>query len=333
MDFTLSDLSTPATTSAPTPTTSTGSYGGDSTPVSNAEAGPSRAGGLAQALSASIDLTADSDNDDEEDDAVVRMIDRNAGEKQVQVPLGSTLPPARATNLPSATATTMPHTQRPTQPQPQPQTTSSSHPSHPYPTSPPPPYSPVPHRPMNGGGDANGAGRGGPADDIQFTGSKIRPPSFGVPPSTFAPYAARGFPSMPSGAAGPSAALVPPTGGSWANGAAPPLPVSVNGVSYPSDAGPSAGASASSAIDLTTMRIPTPPPDNKKPVCIGSLISRVIMLYPAPAAVIGAQPPEGCKEKFDVVQHRGAEFLRVKLKVGSVQLARHRISADRAVPE
>jgi hypothetical protein len=57
------------------------------------------------------------------------------------------------------------------------------------------------------------------------------------------------------------------------------------------------------------------------------------MLYPAPAAVIGAQPPEGCKEKFDVVQHRGAEFLRVKLKVGLVQLPRHRIGADRAVPK
>jgi hypothetical protein len=185
----------------------------------------------------------------------------------------------------------------------------------------------------NGNGSGNGDGAGGPADDVQFTGSKIHPPSFGVPPSTFAPYAARGFPSMSSGAVGPSAALVPPTGGSWANGVAYPLPVNVNGVSYPSDAGPSAGASASSAIDLTTMRIPTPPPDNKKPVCIGSLISRVIMLYPAPAAVIGAQPPEGCKEKFDVVQHRGAEFLRVKLKVGLVQLPRHRIGADRAVPK
>lgn len=329
MDFTLSDLSTPATTSAPTPTTSTGSYGGDSTPVSNAEAGPSRAGGLAQALSASIDLTADSDNDDEEDDAGVRMIDRNAGKP---VPLGSTLPRARATNLTSTTATTRDDTQRPPQSQPQPHTTSSS---HPHPQSPPPPYSPFPHRPMNGDSDGNGAGAGagGPADDIQFTGSKIRPPSFGVPPSTFAPYAARGFPSMSSGAAGPSGTPVPPTGGSWANGAAAPLPVSVNGVSYPSDAGPSAGASASSAIDLTTMRIPTPPPDNKKPVCIGSLISRVIMLYPAPAAVIGAQPPEGCKERFDVVSHRGAEFLRVKLKVGPVLLARHRIGADRAVPE
>jgi hypothetical protein len=79
-----------------------------------------------------------------------------------------------------------------------------------------------------------------------------------------------------------------------------------------------AGTSASSAIDLTSAQILSPPPqsDAKKPVCIGSLISRVIMLYPAAAAIVGAEPPEGVKERYEVVQYRGAEFLKVKLKVG-----------------
>lgn len=76
------------------------------------------------------------------------------------------------------------------------------------------------------------------------------------------------------------------------------------------------GISASSAIDLTNVRIPSPPPgSDKKPLCIGSIQSRAVMLYPSPAAVIGAQAPEGSKEKYQTVLFRGAELLKVRLKV------------------
>lgn len=39
------------------------------------------------------------------------------------------------------------------------------------------------------------------------------------------------------------------------------------------------------------------------------------MLYPCPAVVVGAQPPPGSKERYDLVMYRGVEFLKVKLKV------------------
>jgi hypothetical protein len=73
----------------------------------------------------------------------------------------------------------------------------------------------------------------------------------------------------------------------------------------------------SSAIDLTNIRIPSPPPaqNPKHPMCIGALVSRAIMLYPSEAALIGAQAREGTKERFEVRHWRGAEFLKVKLKV------------------
>lgn len=76
------------------------------------------------------------------------------------------------------------------------------------------------------------------------------------------------------------------------------------------------GTDASSAIDLTSRNIPSPPSiDEKKPLCIGSLRSNALMLYPCPAVVVGAQPPPGSKERYDLVVYRGVEFLKVKLKV------------------
>ncbi|KAK8847498.1 hypothetical protein IAR55_005356 [Kwoniella newhampshirensis] len=78
-----------------------------------------------------------------------------------------------------------------------------------------------------------------------------------------------------------------------------------------------AGVDPSSAIDLTNLRIPSPPPrpaNDKSPICIGSLLSSALMLYPSPAVLIGAQPPSGSRERFDVVEYKGAEMLRVKLK-------------------
>ena len=78
---------------------------------------------------------------------------------------------------------------------------------------------------------------------------------------------------------------------------------------------PLRGSASDSAIDLTG---PAPVIDRKTPVCIGSLQSRAIMLYPAEAAVIGYLPPEGSKERYELIQYRGAELLRVKLKVGAI---------------
>jgi hypothetical protein len=54
------------------------------------------------------------------------------------------------------------------------------------------------------------------------------------------------------------------------------------------------------------------------------------MLYPCEAAIIGANPPEGSKERYEVREHRGAEFLKVKLKV-SLLMGLADISSDRQV--
>ncbi|WWC86799.1 uncharacterized protein L201_001678 [Kwoniella dendrophila CBS 6074] len=96
-----------------------------------------------------------------------------------------------------------------------------------------------------------------------------------------------------------------------------PHAIGVNGLPPPSShSSSSTGKDASSAIDLTSRNIPSPPPPNvdKQPICIGALWSQAIMLYPCPAVVVGAQPPQGSKERYDVVDYRGAELLRVKLK-------------------
>jgi SWI/SNF-related matrix-associated actin-dependent regulator of chromatin subfamily A3 len=81
-------------------------------------------------------------------------------------------------------------------------------------------------------------------------------------------------------------------------------------------AGPSNdGFSSSSAIDLTS-NIPSPviPHNPKKPIFMGAITTDLFMLYPSPIVYIGATSPDD-KERLEVVQYRGAEFLKVKLKV------------------
>jgi len=82
-------------------------------------------------------------------------------------------------------------------------------------------------------------------------------------------------------------------------------------------AGPSSsdGLSSSSAIDLTS-NLPSPAPQHnpKKPIFIGAITTDVFMLYPSPIVYIGATCQDN-KERLEVVQYRGAEFLKVKLKV------------------
>jgi SWI/SNF-related matrix-associated actin-dependent regulator of chromatin subfamily A3 len=84
-------------------------------------------------------------------------------------------------------------------------------------------------------------------------------------------------------------------------------------------AGPSNdGFSSSSAIDLTSnMPSPVTPHNPKKPIFIGAITTDLFMLYPSPIVYIGAQSPDD-KERLEVVQYRGAEFLKVKLKVCSL---------------
>jgi SWI/SNF-related matrix-associated actin-dependent regulator of chromatin subfamily A3 len=53
-------------------------------------------------------------------------------------------------------------------------------------------------------------------------------------------------------------------------------------------------------------------------MCIGAIVSRAIMIYPAPCALIGSVPPAGVREKYELREWRGAEFMKVKLKVSGL---------------
>ncbi|TYJ56013.1 hypothetical protein B9479_003255 [Cryptococcus floricola] len=127
-------------------------------------------------------------------------------------------------------------------------------------------------------------------------------------PFSHSPY----IPSNP--APGSSRSLYNQTVSGWAPGNA----VHGNGMVQPPAPPPiNAGVNSSSAIDLTSRNIPSPPPqvyDDKHPICIGSLRSSALMLYPCPAVVVGAVPPPGTRERYDIVEHRGVEFIKVKLK-------------------
>ena len=131
-----------------------------------------------------------------------------------------------------------------------------------------------------------------PADDdndIQITGSKL-----------VSPQIQRSYSGM--------------TNGSYQNG----LAMSGNGANAPG----TNGYTADSAIDLTDVRLPSPPPvkDTKKPICIGAVQSRAIVLYPSPAIVAGASPPPHVKEKFSTLMFNGAELIKAKLKVGRTMI-------------
>lgn len=147
------------------------------------------------------------------------------------------------------------------------------------------------------------------------------PPNFSVakPPAS-APGSAADDDVMVTGQSGPSfgamlgaasAAAHHYPSGSYSNGAGP---------------GPSTsradGASAAAAIDVDSLP-PAPVsrrPNPKKPVCIGAFMSRAIMLYPQSCAMAGCGPPQG--SKWDLVNFRGVEMIRVKLKVSTLLRAR-----------
>lgn len=89
--------------------------------------------------------------------------------------------------------------------------------------------------------------------------------------------------------------------------------------SYP--AGPSNyatnGSTQRDAIDLTNRPSPPPAPPqpsvDRKPLCIGAIQSKVTMIYPSPAVVIG-KDVQSSRENLVVIPYRGAEMLKVRLK-------------------
>ncbi|OCF44855.1 DNA repair protein RAD5 [Kwoniella heveanensis CBS 569] len=171
-----------------------------------------------------------------------------------------------------------------------------------------------PHRPQS---NATSQDLYNDTDGITFTGSNMKPSttSQAVTPNAVAGPSNPGFaqysngsmiPRQPVGVSGwpPNPSAYMPNGQNSSSSV--PYTVGVNGT---------AGTDASSAIDLTSRHIPSPPPaDDKRPVCIGSLLSSAVMLYPCPAVIVGAQPPPNSKEKYDVVEWKGGEMLKVKLK-------------------
>ncbi|EIW71155.1 hypothetical protein TREMEDRAFT_27733 [Tremella mesenterica DSM 1558] len=96
-----------------------------------------------------------------------------------------------------------------------------------------------------------------------------------------------------------------------------PHPLSTNGVPSPSSGRRigTVGANSASAIDLTRTNIRTPPPvPDKRPLCIGAIMSRALIFYPTPPIFTGNRAPQGSPEQWDVIDYLGAELIKVKLK-------------------
>lgn len=188
------------------------------------------------------------------------------------------------------------------------------------------------HRPHS---SASGAGT---------AGSSGFPPNVSVAKSQSQAAAAADDDVMVTGQSGPSfgamlgaasaaAHYQPPPrypSGSYANGAGPgPSTAAGSSSASAEPSGPSRsndGASAAAAIDVDSLP-PAPVsrrPNPKKPVCIGAFMSRAIMLYPQSCAMAGCGPPQG--SKWDLVNFRGVEMIRVKLKVSTCHRYLHRTS-------
>ncbi len=164
--------------------------------------------------------------------------------------------------------------------------------------------------------------------DVEITGAKLATPSV-MTPSDYDTPSFRQYPnsmngSIPTVLNPSSSTYIFPNmapGQGWASSIPSSGPIMAphaigsNGYGMIGNGGTN-GISASSAIDLTNARLPSPPPiSDKKPVCIGSLSSKAVMLYPSMAAVVGAMPQEGSRENYQTMIYRGAELLKVKLKV------------------
>lgn len=155
-----------------------------------------------------------------------------------------------------------------------------------YPQLPPHPLSSSSHSPYPQASPSASVLSHRPTDDdndIQITGSNI-----------ISPQIQRLYPGM--------------TNGSHHNGLGSSNGTNGNGTN---------GYTADSAIDLTDVRLPSPPPvkDTKKPICIGAVQSRAIVLYPSAAIIAGAHPPPNVKERFSTLMYNGAELIKAKLKV------------------
>jgi hypothetical protein len=175
----------------------------------------------------------------------------------------------------------------------------------------------------NANGHHNGIGQAGPSGHQQqypsYSNSNLtRTPSFGSPS-----FGSRQHPPNGNGMIHPRPYQDPSLFRSYSNGNGSHFqsPNNQSSTIYsprmppPSPAaGPSNdGFSSTSAIDLTSSTVPSPSEHNpKKPIFIGAVTTDVFMLYPSSAVFIGATDE---KEHLDIVHHLGAEFLKVKLKV------------------
>ncbi|KAK4684735.1 hypothetical protein P7C73_g5428, partial [Tremellales sp. Uapishka_1] len=151
-----------------------------------------------------------------------------------------------------------------------------------------------------------------PASSSLGETSKSSPSVLAKPPPAPSPYSMHPYPSANgwSSSIPPSAKLSRKQMQNMDHHSNYLPPSTSNGASSSSN-----GASSSSAIDFTRPP-PSPPmpPNSKEPVCIGAIMSRAIMLYPSPAVIVGNSAPETSPEKWQVVEWRGAEMLKVKLK-------------------
>ena len=141
--------------------------------------------------------------------------------------------------------------------------------------------------------------------------------------SMYSPGGANGHlgPPPPYFPPGPSLGALASSSMGMSNGLArrPFVPhgVTTNGIGIPNPGRTiTNGVSSSDAIDLTGPNLPSPPPTHdKSPLCIGSIMSRAMVFYPSDAIYFGKHPAPGAPEQWDVVEFRGAELLKVKLKV------------------
>ncbi len=230
----------------------------------------------------SIDLTADSDDED--------------NHEGTETPTTRTLGPSLENFHPFP----LPRSGIPSIPNPPDNSTSNLNENH--------------HRHSNGTSMMNGQNE---QDDFQITAAKIPTPSFIYNPAS-------------SSSSTPSSSQASMTMNS---SAFRPTPIGLNGYGYANGNGsgkvngngngmqgsmsmstPNFAGTATSPIDVT-QNLPSPRNDSKKPICIGAIMSRGIILYPSEAIIAGSRPPPHSKERYDLVDFRGAEMLRVKLKV------------------
>jgi hypothetical protein len=92
------------------------------------------------------------------------------------------------------------------------------------------------------------------------------------------------------------------------------------------------GSSSSAAIDITSDTIPSPPKyEPKQPIFIGAITTECFMLYPTPVVYLGGHSQDP-NERLELAHSRGAEFLKVKLKVRFPEILNWSLTFSSAKP-